>query len=227
MYTASSDNCLIARDLRPLDNPVRQTRIHHVMRSDLESARRLLFDETYRMWKADLTKIFRIGTRGTKGGCNLSSCILVLIGIESFSKFFSNKSPGSAFAEFFDKYYPPYYHGKMLKVYELFRHGLAHNFYPKSEFRLTNASRIALGVDEQGRVPPLSRIGRNLDAIRTRVLNLSPPAGKPYVLAPQVLFLDTVDVMESLRKGLRTDTALQSVLVSNHNRVRQILGHTP
>ncbi len=200
----------------------------HVMRPDLEKARSLLFDETYRMWKADLAKIFRIGTRGTKGGCNLSSCILVLIGIESFSKFFSSKrDDAAAFVEFVDAYYPSYYRGKMLKVYRLFRHGLAHNYYPKSEFRLTNTSHIAFGVDEQKRILPLSRLKKNLDSIRSRVLNLSPGTGKPYVIVPQVLFLDTIDVMERLQRAIRTDIALQSVLVSNHKRIRQILGHAP
>lgn len=57
------------------------------MKMEFDKAYSFLFDETYRMWKSDLTKIFRIGTRGSKGGCNLSSCILVFIGIESFSKF--------------------------------------------------------------------------------------------------------------------------------------------
>ena len=180
------------------------------------------------MWKADLAKIFRIGTRGTKGGCNLSSCILVLIGIESFSKFFSTeKGDAEAFAEFIDKYYPPYYRGKMLKVYKLFRHGLAHNYFPKSEFRLTNTSQIAFGVDARRRVIPLSRIRRNLEEIRGRVLNLSPTAGHPYVIVPQVLFLDTVAVMERLKKNTRSDAALQAVLASNHKRIRRILGHAP
>lgn len=196
------------------------------MQQELESACSLLFDETYRMWKADLVKIFRIGTRGTTGGCNLSSCILVFIGIESFSKFFSRKRrDADALVEFVDTYYPPYYRGKMLRVYKLFRHGLAHNYFPKSEFRLTNTSRIAFGVDERKRVIPLSRLERNLDEIRDRVLNLSPVAGKPYVMVPQVVFLDTVAVMEKLKNAVRNDSTLQSVLVSNHKRIRRILGH--
>jgi hypothetical protein len=61
------------------------------MNPEVEQAFDSLFNATYRMWRADLKKIFRLGTRGAKGGCNLSSCILVLIGIESFSKFFSKK----------------------------------------------------------------------------------------------------------------------------------------
>lgn len=145
------------------------------MRQELERARCLLFDETYRMWKADLQKIFRIGKRGTGGGCNLSSCILVLIGIESFSKFFSTKAGDEkAFSDFFDEYYPLMYRGKMLKIYKLFRHGLAHNYFPKSEFRLTNTSRIAFGVDERRRVLSLSQIKKNVDEIRDRVLKLAP-----------------------------------------------------
>ena len=140
------------------------------------------------MWKSDLSKIFRIGTRGAKGGCNLSSCILVLIGIESFARFFSNKKAGAdVVAEFVDSYYPTAYHGKMKKVYSLFRHGLAHNFYPKSEFEFDNASLIAFGVDEQSRVVPLSCLKKDLDNCRKKVLKLSPPPGKPYVIVPQVL----------------------------------------
>lgn len=128
------------------------------MNSDVEKAYAFVFDETYRMWKSDLKKIFRIGTRGIRGGCNLSSCILVLIGIESFSKFFSTKKTDvGAFADFVDVYFPKEYHGRMKKVYELFRHGLAHNYYPKSEFNLRNTARVAFGVDENNRVaPPLS-----------------------------------------------------------------------
>jgi hypothetical protein len=87
------------------------------MTTDFDKAHAFLFDETYRMWRSDLTKIFRIGTRGTKGGCNLSSCILVFIGIESFSKFFSDKkNDADAVADFVDNYYPADYHGKMKKV---------------------------------------------------------------------------------------------------------------
>jgi len=112
-----------------------------VMNSELEQASNFLFNATYRMWKSDLEKIFRIGTKGQKGGCNLASCILVLIGIESFSKFFSQeKTDVDVFVDFMDKYYPAQYRGKMKTIYELFRHGLAHNYYPKSEFNLKNTS---------------------------------------------------------------------------------------
>ncbi len=194
---------------------------------EFDKAYSFLFDETYRMWKSDLTKIFRIGTRGSKGGCNLSSCILVFIGIESFSKFFSNKkNDADAFADFIDKYYPSQYHGKMKKLYQLFRHGLAHNYYPKSEFNLKNTALIAFGVDEQKRVVPLSRLRKDFDNCRKRVLKLSPKAGKPYVVVPQVLFLDTVNVMESLKKKVQKDTSLQNTLVTNHKRIRKILRHS-
>ncbi len=197
------------------------------MKTDFDKAYGFLFDKTYRMWKSDLTKIFRIGTRGTKGGCNLSSCILVFIGIESFSKFFSNKkSDEDVFAEFVDKFYPMDYRGKMKKVYQLFRHGLAHNYYPKSEFNLKNSALIAFGVDEQKRVVPLSRLKRNLDNCRKKILNLSPKAGKPYVVVPQVLFLDTVNVMEVLKKQVRNDVSLQNTLIKNHERIRKILRHS-
>jgi len=197
------------------------------MSSEVEKAYAFVFDETYRMWQSDLKKIFRIGTRGTRGGCNLSSCILVLIGIESFSKFFSTKKTDvDAFADFVDAYFPKEYHGRMKKVYELFRHGLAHNYYPKSEFNLKNTARVAFGVDEKNRVVPLSRLKADLDNCRRRVLRLNPPAGKPFVLVPQVLFLDTVAVMESLKQRVKTDTALQSTLVQNHRRIRKILRHS-
>ena len=198
-----------------------------VMNSEVEQASDFLFNATYRMWRSDLKKIFRIGTKGAKGGCNLSSCILVLIGIESFSKCFStNKSDVDAFTDFVDKYYPMQYQGKMRKIYELFRHGLAHNYYPKSEFNLKNASSIAFGVDEHGRVVPLSRLKKNLDYFRQRSFQLAPPPGKPYVIFPQVLFLDTVIVMESLKKKLKKDAALQTEVVANHKKIRTILRRT-
>lgn len=195
--------------------------------SELEKATSFLFDETYLMWKSDLEKIFRIGTRGTKGGCNLSSCILVLIGIESFSRFFSEKRKGGdKFADFVDIYYPEQYHGKMKKIYELFRHGLTHNYYPKSEFNLNNTSQIAFGVDERKRVVPLSHLKNDLDNCRKHVLRLSPSSGNPYVIVPQVLFLDTVNVMERLKKRVKSDPSLQNVFVSNYEKIRKTLRHT-
>ena len=64
-------------------------------------------------------------------------------------QFFSKKkNDADSFVDFIDKYYPSYYRGKMKKVYELFRHGLAHNFYPKSEFNLTNTSLITFAILE-------------------------------------------------------------------------------
>ena len=105
------------------------------MNADIKKATQFLFDETYHMWRSDLEKIFRIGARGKSGGCNFSSCILVFIGIESFSKFFSKeKDDKNAFVDFFENYYPDHYHGEMKLIYELFRNGLAHYFFPKSIF---------------------------------------------------------------------------------------------
>jgi hypothetical protein len=197
------------------------------MSTEFDKAVSFVFDETYQMWKSDLKKIFRIGTRGTKGGCNLSSCILVLIGIESFSKFFSKKrTDAGKFSEFFDKYYPAQYRGKMENIYELFRHGLAHNYYPKCEFKQRNTSKIAFGIDERKRVFSLSRIRKDLDNYRKRTLQLNPRAGYPYVVVPQVLFLDTVDVMERLRRKIRSDAALQSDFMSAYKYIRTILRHT-
>lgn len=197
------------------------------MRHDLDSARSLLFDETYRMWKADLKKIFRIGTRGVGGGCNLSSCLVVLIGIEAFSKFFFyTKDESQGFTKFFDAYYPPLYRGKMQRIYKLFRNGLAHHYYPKSEFNLVHVSHIRFGVDIQGRVLPLSRFKRNLEELRSQWLRLDPPKGRAFVLVPQVLFLDTVAVMERLKKMLDTDSKLQEQLIANHGRIRKELRHS-
>jgi len=197
-----------------------------LMTNELEKAYKFIFDETYRMWHSDLTKIFRIGTRGTKGGCNLSSCILVLIGIESFSKFFSAKrKDANAFADFIDSYFPSEYHGKMLKIYFLFRHGLAHNFYPKSDLNRSNAATVTFGVDEKNRVVSLSRLKRDLDGCRKQLLHLNPTSGKPYVLVPQVLFLDTVNVMKNLKITIKTDINLQKMVIENHRRIRKILSH--
>ena len=197
------------------------------MNAELDQASNFVFNATYRMWNSDLKKIFRIGTRGTKGGCNLASCILVLIGIESFSKFFSTKRTDvDAFTDFMDNYYPAEYHGKMKNIYELFRHGLTHNYYPKSEFNLKTPSLIAFGVDEQNRVVALSRLKKRLDYFRKRSLQLSPQTGKPYVIVPQILFLDTVLVMEGLKKKIKNDASLQKDFVSNFDKSRTILRHT-
>ena len=197
------------------------------MTSDLEQATNFVFNATYRMWKSDLKKIFRIGTRGQKGGCNLASCILVLIGIESFSKFFSKKRTDvDAFADFIDTHYPAQYRGKTKNIYELFRHGLAHNYYPKSEFNLKNTSLVAIGVDENDKVVPLSRVKNNLDYFRRRSLQLNPQQGNPYIIVPQILFLDTVEVMEGLKKRIKRDASLQNDFVSNYQKIRKILRHT-
>ncbi len=196
------------------------------MNKDFDKAYKFLFDETYIMWYSDLKKIFRIGTRGTKGGCNLSSCILVLIGIESFSKFFSNyKKDDKAFEDFIDTYYPAQYHGKMKNIYYHFRHGLAHNFYPKKTSNSSGNSLIAFGQNEKRQVVSLSRLKADLENCRKRTLKLDPDPGKPIVIVPQVLFLDTVEVMEKLKELVKKDAALQSTFINNHNRVRKILRH--
>lgn len=196
------------------------------MKIDYQKAHNFIFDETYSIWKSDLEKIFRIGTRGTNGGCNLSSCILVFIGIESFSKFFSSKSNhADAFSEFIDKYYPDLYKGKMKNIYKLLRNGLAHNFYPKSTFGLTNTSNVAFGVDEQNRVVSLSRLRKDLDNCRNKTLKLTPRKGKPYVVVPQVLFLDTVDVMERLKKHIVSDHELQRFVLRGFDKVKRELRH--
>jgi len=125
-----------------------------------------------------------------------------------------------------DKYYPVQYHGKMKNIYEFFRHGLAHNYYPKSEFNLKNTSRITFGVDEHDRVVGLSRLKKNLDYFRKVSLQLSPETGKPYVIFPQVLFLDTVIVMEGLKKRIKNDASFQNDFVCNYKKIRKILRHT-
>jgi len=185
-----------------------------------------LIDETYNLWKSDLEKIFRIGTRGKKGGCNLSSCILVFIGIESFSKFFSNKKDDAkVFSDFIDKYYPTFYHRKMKEIYKLFRHGLAHNFYPKTGYQSTNTSKIVFGIDEMSRVLPLSKLRKNIKSYR-EMLNLTPKSGEDYIIVPQVLFIDTVHVMEDLKKNIIRNQTLQSEIVSNFVKVQKELGHS-
>lgn len=197
------------------------------MSLDFDSSYKFVFEETYRMWRSDLEKIFKIGTRGKNGGCNLSSCILVLIGIESFAHCFSSKKDhAEAVEKFVNEYYPSFYSGKMKKIYKLFRHGLAHNYYPKSEFNLVNTSRVAFGVDkETGRVFSLSRLRKDIENCRKSVLKFDPKPGNPYVVVPQVLFIDTVNVMESLRQRVITDAALQNNIVKNCERVKRNLGH--
>lgn len=195
------------------------------MSTEYQEAFDFLFGQTYRMWKSDLQKIFRIGTRGTKGGCNLSSCILVFIGIESFSLFFSKKTKQRAFEEFIDKHFDAFYRSKMGKIYDLFRHGLAHNFYPKSEFKAANRSRVVFGVDEEARVVPLSRLKRNLAYFRSRSMNLSPKKGQPYHIYPQVLFLDTVNAMEKLKRRVQKEASPRQEMIENYKRVKITLRH--
>lgn len=113
----------------------------------------------------------------------------------------------------------------MGKIYDLFRHGLAHNFYPKSEFNMANRSRVVFGVDERARVVPLSRLKRNLNYFRQRSMNLAPKTGQPYLIYPQVLFLDTVNVMEELKRKVQKDANLRQEMVENYRRVKTILRH--
>ncbi|GMR03575.1 MAG: hypothetical protein BMS9Abin22_076 [Gammaproteobacteria bacterium] len=196
------------------------------MKSDIDNATNFLFEETYHMWRSDLQKIFRIGTKSTKGGCNFSSCMLVMIGIESFSKYFSSKeSNKGAFSDFFDNYYPDQYHGKMKKIYELFRHGLAHYYYPKCEYKLKNITIISFWLDRNMKVISLSHIKRDLDYYRTRGIKLNPSDRKPYVIVPQVLFLDTVNVMEKLKKTVKIDSSLRNQFIKNYLKIKKDLRH--
>ena len=113
----------------------------------------------------------------------------------------------------------------MGKIYDLFRHGLAHNFYPKSELSMANRSRVVFGVDENARVIPLSRLKRNLNYFRPRSMNLSPQQGHPYLVYPQVLFLDTVSVMEQLRRRVKKDAGLRQEMIDNYKKIKLILRH--
>ena len=156
----------------------------------------------------------------------MSSCILVLIGIESFAHCFSDKKRDAlAVEEFVNKFYPSSYIGKMKKIHELFRHGLAHNYYPKSEFNLVNTSRISFWIERDGRVISLSQYKKKLETYRNEALKLSPSHKKPYVVVPQILFLDTVNVMESLKRRVVKDKALQGDFIKNCRRVRKTLRH--
>ena len=196
------------------------------MSDDFETSFTFLFENTYEMWKSDLEKIFRIGTRGNDGGCNFSSCILVLIGIESFAHCFSSKNTDvGAVEEFVGNFFPDAYKGRMKKIHDLFRHGLAHNFFPKSEFNLANTTMIPYWVEQHGRVKPLGWYKRDLDGRRKNDLVLSPSYKKPYVIIPQILFLDTVNVMESLKSRVVTDQRLQKEFIKNCSKVRRTLRH--
>jgi hypothetical protein len=199
-----------------------------VMESELYNrAYNFCFNETYNMWKADLERIFAIGTTDASGGCNLSACILVLIGIESFSLFFSDHKKQKAFEEFIDTYFDKFYRGKMGKIYVLFRHGLAHNFYPKSEFKFGNPAHIPFGVDENNKVVTLKRLESNLGYFRDKTQNLDPKTNEAFKIFPQVLFLDVVQVMDDLKQKLQRDKLLQQKFIKNYRKVKKILGHKP
>ncbi len=145
------------------------------MNKEFSNAYKFLFNETYAMWKNDLEKIFKIGTRNKTGGCNLSTCILVFIGIESFSLFFSKGNQKKAFVAFINKFYLDFYKNNMDQVYSLFRHGLAHNFYPKSKIQTGgHVSQIIFRVNQDGKVASLSKIKKELDYFR-HSQNLTPP----------------------------------------------------
>lgn len=196
------------------------------MSTDIKKATQFLFDETYHMWRSDLEKIFRIGTRSKTGGCNFSSCILVLIGIESFSKFFSKgKGAKNAFVDFFEKYYPDHYRGEMKQVYDLFRNGLAHYYYPKSKFNQINTTGIRFWVNKDMTVLSLSSIKKNLDYYRSRGVILNPEKNKPIVIVPQVLFIDTVNVLDNLRLKVEVDETLQQLVVKNYLKIKKKLNH--
>ncbi len=189
-------------------------------------AKQFLFDETYRMWRSDLEKIFRIGTRGKSGGCNFSSCILVLIGIESFSKFFSTKKDDkNAFIDFLKKHYPSHYHEETNQIYDLFRNGLAHYFYPKIKYDKNNATGIRFWLNKDMKVLSLSAIRKDLNYYRSRGMILSPEGKKPITIVPQVLFIDTVNVIEGLKKRIETDAELQQLVTNNYLKVRKGLNH--
>jgi len=193
------------------------------MTTDIDNATRFLFDETYQMWRSDLEKIFRIGTRNTNGGCNLSSCILVLIGIESFSRFFSKKkSDKHAFEDFFKCYYPDQYHGRMKHIYELFRNGLAHYYYPKSKTKYISSIKFVVNRTDK-RVLSLTSFKKKLDFYRSMCIQLVPDVSRPIILVPQVLFLDTVNVMEYLREQIKDDGDLQKLIVEKYLEINKEL----
>jgi len=200
--------------------------MQQVMNTDIDKATHFLFDETYHMWRSDLQKIFRIGTRSKNGGCNFSSCILVLIGIESFSKYFSIKRDDKeAFVDFFECHYPDHYHGKMKLIYELFRNGLAHYYYPKSKFNQKNTAGIRFWLNRDMRVLPISSIKKDLDYYRLRGVILSPENNKPIVIVPQVLFIDTVKILEDLKKKVKADKPLQQLVIKNYIEIQKRLNH--
>jgi len=179
------------------------------------------------MWKADVERIFAIGTTDTSGGCNLSTCILVLIGIESFSLFFSDYTKQKAFEEFIDTHFDSFYKGRMGKIYGLFRHGLAHNFYPKSELKFGNPAHILFGVDEDNKVVTLERLKSDLANFRNKTQNLKPKTDEAFEISPQVLFLDVVQVMEGLKEKLQKNNLLRQKFIKNYKKVKKILGHEP
>jgi hypothetical protein len=193
---------------------------------DFYEAYNFAFNEVFKMWSEDLKKIFKIGTKSKIGGCNLSSCILVMIGIEAFSKFYSSKNEEQAFVEFVDNYFHSYYRRKMRKIYKLFRHGLAHYFYPKSEYDNKNYAKISFCVDAHNKVMPLQGVKKHLDYIRSHQ-NINPSKGEFFEIIPQVLYLDLLDAINKFTKDLlhKSNDALRKRFVEDYLRIKRELGH--
>ncbi len=80
-------------------------------------------------------------------------------------------------------------------------------------------------MEPDGKVKSLGQYKRKLETYRNEILKLSPSHKKPYVVVPQILFLDTVNVMESLKKRIVTDEKLQDEFAKNCSRVRRTLRH--
>ena len=188
------------------------------------------FNEVFGLWSGDLKKIFRIGTKSKKlGGCNLSACILVIIGIESFSKFYLyNKNKGvQSFIKFIDKYFDEYYRGKMGRIYGLFRNGLAHYFYPKSILKAKSYSQIAYFVDDRTKnVFTLQKIHKDITTFRNQQI-LNPSKGQSFRLMPQVIFLDTIEAIKGFKKDLITSSnrKLRNNFINNYMKIKNALGH--
>lgn len=187
------------------------------------------FKEVFNMLRTDLDRIFMIGTaqdrNQIKGGLNLSSCAVVLLGIEAMSKFETIENDDAKSVEkFVDKYFPDNYNGKFKNIFLSFRHGLLHHFYPKS---ISAIAKITFLVDENEYVRDLAYIEKTGVSLLLQKFEKEKD-GTIHVI-PQVLYIDFLKAVKKFEEVLFLDHADQhrAVFYENYARIKKILGHKP
>lgn len=190
-----------------------------------------VFKEVYPLWKADLEKIFSIGTKKdqlNKGGCNLATVILVIIGIESIARFFYySSSSQTSISRFVNTYFPEFYRGKFTIIYKLYRNGLAHYAYPKMQ-RHGKQSQCAIILHSESRTGPkyVAELEKIKEGGPLGILRRKQEIDKKdttFKIFPQVLFLDAIEAIEKFKDDLLKEESmeLRRDFVENYIKVRR------